>query len=244
MPTSLNCPNCGAPATGEATQCGYCGSRLAMVACPACMGSMLVGSQFCPHCGAKAVDPSVAASGAVLKCPGCSGDMPAVQVGTTTMHQCSKCGSSWLSPDAFGALCADKDARGLVAAATGCLPGAAIIAQPAPVRYVHCPECSKVMNRVNFAHSSGIVIDVCKKHGVWFEKDELRGVLDFVAKGGMQQLRQTDDAQRALQQRALGLVDPSLLAPGASGVVSFTMQVHSSDAQTATLRSLLDAIFH
>ena len=208
------------------------------------MGSMLVGSQFCPHCGAKAVDPSVAASGAVLKCPGCSGDMPAVQVGATTMHQCSKCGSSWLSPDAFGALCADKDARGLVAAATGCLPGAATIAQPAPVRYVHCPECSKVMNRVNFAHSSGIVIDVCKKHGVWFEKDELRGVLDFVAKGGMQQLRQTDDAQRALQQRALGLVDPSLLAPGASGVVSFTMQVHSSDAQTATLRSLLDAIFH
>lgn len=169
--------------------------------------------------------------------------MPAVQVGATTMHQCSKCGSSWLSPDAFSALCADKDARGLVAAATGCLPGSATIAHPATVRYVHCPECAKVMNRVNFAHASGIVIDVCKKHGVWFEKDELRGVLDFVAHGGMQQMQQRDDAQRALQQRALGIVDPSLLARAASSGVSFTMQVHSTDAQTVTLRSLLDAIF-
>jgi len=115
------------------------------------------------------------------------------------------------------------------------------------VRYVHCPECQKVMNRVHFAHSSGIVIDVCKKHGVWFEKDELRGVLDFVAKGGMQRMRQTDEAQRALQQRALGLVDPSLLQPGASGAMSFgsiTLHVQSSDPQNATLRSLLDAIFH
>ena len=218
-----------------------------MVACPACMGSMLVGSQFCPHCGARAVDPTAVAGGPSLKCPGCSGDMPAVRVGTTSMHQCSKCGSSWLSPDAFGALCADKDARGLVAAATGSLPDSAPVAHATAVHYVHCPECSKVMNRVNFAHSSGIVIDVCKKHGVWFEKDELRGVLDFVAKGGMQRMRQTDEAQRALQQRALGLVDPSLLHTGASSAMSFgsiTVHVQSSDAQNATLRSLLDAIFH
>ncbi len=173
--------------------------------------------------------------------------MPAVQVGSTTMHQCSKCGSSWLAPDAFSALCTEKDARGLVARATGCLPASAPVAHPAAVRYVHCPECSKVMNRINFAHSSGIVIDVCKNHGVWFEKDELRGVLDFVARGGMQQMQQSDDAQRAMQQRALGLIGPSLLMPGASGAVSFgsiTMHVQSSDAQNATLRSLLDAIFH
>lgn len=170
--------------------------------------------------------------------------MPAVQVGATTMHQCAKCGSSWLAPDAFSALCTDKDARGLVAAATGCLPGSATIAHASPVRYVHCPECAKVMNRVNFAHASGIVIDVCKNHGVWFEKDELRGVLDFVAKGGMQQMQQRDDAQRAVEQRALGLVDPSLLTPGASGVVSFTMHVQSPDAQRVSLRSLFDAIFH
>jgi len=206
---------------------------------------MLVGSQFCPHCGAKAVDPS-AADGKTLTCPGCSGDMAPVQLGGTSMHQCAKCGSSWLSPDALSALCANKDASGLVAAATGCLPGSAIVAHPAPVRYVHCPECSKVMNRVNFAHASGIVIDVCKHHGVWFEKDELRGVLDFVARGGMQQMKQRDDAERALEQRALGLVDPSRIAAGSAsglGGVSFTMHVQSG-GQPATLRALLDAIFH
>lgn len=101
------------------------------------------------------------------------------------------------------------------------------------------------MNRVNFAHASGIIIDVCKKHGVWFEKDELHGVLDFVARGGMQQLRQHDDAQRALEQRALGFSDPGLLA-GTHGTTfsSFTIHVDSSNAPAVSLRTLLDAIFH
>jgi hypothetical protein len=28
------------------------------------------------------------------------------------------------------------------------------------------------MNRVNFAEYSGVVVDVCREHGTWFDADE------------------------------------------------------------------------
>jgi hypothetical protein len=52
------------------------------------------------------------------------------------------------------------------------------------------------MNRINFAHTSGVIVDVCTKHGTWFDADELRRVLEFITAGGLEaararELRQT-----------------------------------------------------
>src|SRR3954469_25362912 len=186
MSDSLNCPNCGAPSTIDATACGYCGSRLATVACPACLGSMFVGSQFCPHCGAKAVE-AAASGGTALHCPGCAGDMPSVRLGTTTMNSCDKCGSVWLTPDEFARLCSDREATGALAVTVGGTADSPPTSVQNKVRYVRCCVCAKTMNRVNFGRVSGVIVDVCKGHGVWFESDELRQVLAFIGKGGLQQ---------------------------------------------------------
>ena len=40
------------------------------------------------------------------------------------------------------------------------------------------------MNRVNFAHCSGVVIDICKGHGTWFDRDELSKIVDFIPPAG------------------------------------------------------------
>ncbi len=187
MPESLNCPSCGAPCSPDTTRCVYCGSRLATVACTACLGSMFAGAQFCPHCGAKAGAVTVE-SGAALRCPGCGGDMPSVRVGQTSLHSCTQCGSAWVAPDAFAQLCADREATGALTSIVGASGGAPAPSSPAPrVRYVRCCVCNKTMNRVNFGRTSGIVVDVCKGHGVWFEGDQLRETLAFVARGGLQQ---------------------------------------------------------
>jgi Zn-finger nucleic acid-binding protein len=58
------------------------------------------------------------------------------------------------------------------------------------------------MNRVNYAKRSGVVLDVCKAHGIWFDQDELRRVLAFIASGGLDRARARDiedlkEAQRA-----------------------------------------------
>ncbi|HEX6966119.1 MAG TPA: zinc ribbon domain-containing protein [Gemmatimonadaceae bacterium] len=246
MPSSLNCPSCGAPTGSDATTCAYCGSRLATIACPSCLGSMFVGSQFCPHCGAKAV----AAEGtgdAPLRCPGCAGEMPGVRIGTTTMHQCAQCGSAWLAPDVFAALCADKESRGQLAAAVGGAAGPATIAHPQRVRYVHCAVCNAIMNRVNFGHISGIIVDVCKAHGVWFERDELRGVLSFIERGGLEQARAHEEALRATQQASPTVATPSLGALGATpdAPSGFTLDFDTRHhgLADAALHALLDALF-
>jgi DNA phosphorothioation-dependent restriction protein DptG len=41
------------------------------------------------------------------------------------------------------------------------------------------------MSRRNFARRSGILIDVCEAHGVWFDKGERDRLIEFVELGGV-----------------------------------------------------------
>jgi Zn-finger nucleic acid-binding protein len=56
-----------------------------------------------------------------------------------------------------------------------------------PVRYVKCPLCRGIMNRVNFGKRSGVIVDVCKGHGTWFDAGELTRAIEFVAAGGLEE---------------------------------------------------------
>jgi hypothetical protein len=40
------------------------------------------------------------------------------------------------------------------------------------------------MNRLNYGRRSGVILDVCKSHGAWFDGDELHRVLVWVRDGG------------------------------------------------------------
>ena len=53
-------------------------------------------------------------------------------------------------------------------------------------RYVPCPRCAEVMNRNVFGGHSGVVVDACSAHGVWFDRGELERALNFVAGGGLE----------------------------------------------------------
>lgn len=60
-----------------------------------------------------------------------------------------------------------------------------------PVRqrvvYLRCPECDTLMTRRNFGLRSGIIVDICPGHGVWFDHGELEAVMRFVRAGGLQE---------------------------------------------------------
>lgn len=206
---------------------------------------MFVGSQFCPHCGAKAVEAENT-GGTVLKCPGCSAEMPSVRVGAVEMHQCSKCGSVWLEPQVFSSLCADREARGAaltaIDAALNTGPSTGSPTVDGAVRYVRCPSCSKTLNRVNFGRTSGVIVDVCKSHGVWFERDELRRVLAFVERGGLEPLRAGAATPEAVRLNALG-IHPAALGPqGMSEVLiaTFNGQIERNEDP---LHKLLHSLF-
>lgn len=61
------------------------------------------------------------------------------------------------------------------------------------------------MHRKNFGGASGVIVDVCTLHGIWFDAGELPNVLSFVERGGLERARKLDEerARRArVEQRA------------------------------------------
>jgi Zn-finger nucleic acid-binding protein len=48
------------------------------------------------------------------------------------------------------------------------------------------------MNRSNFARISGVIIDLCKHHGVWFDANELPKIISFIEEGGLTRSREKE----------------------------------------------------
>ncbi len=47
--------------------------------------------------------------------------------------------------------------------------------------YRPCVVCGEPMNRVNYGHNSGVIVDSCKEHGIWFDADQLARILTWLA---------------------------------------------------------------
>ena len=56
--------------------------------------------------------------------------------------------------------------------------------QKMKIKYVKCPVCSNIMNRINFGIRSGVIIDRCKGHGVWLDGGQLKQLLEWRKAGG------------------------------------------------------------
>lgn len=153
--------------------------------------------------------------------------MQYVRVGATPMHECSACAGTWLSTTVFADLCMNREERGVAMTLVGARSTG--MASPADrsgavTRYLPCPACSKLMNRSNFAHRSGVLVDVCKGHGTWFERGELTRVLTFIEEGGLERARIEEQRQHDEQQRELAreMREAASLSASANGGVSFT----------------------
>jgi Zn-finger nucleic acid-binding protein len=162
---------------------------------------MFVGSRFCTRCGAEATREKVE-DAAPLNCPRCSESLQALRLGATTVHECAACGGLWVDPQSLQTLCdAREEHAGVVSALEARSPAKAVT--PDTVRYIPCPQCKKLMNRVNFAHTSGVIMDVCKADGVWLDRGELQRVVGFVEQGGLSAQREHEREQLADERRRL-----------------------------------------
>lgn len=183
----LRCGSCGAPIPADAVQCPYCQCQVATVACPRCLGLVPLEAKHCFRCGATVEVQEHGPAG--LACPDCRQALVKASVGGIDLNQCHRCGGLWLTTALFERVAADREGRGTV---LGALPGdrakGSVAAEA--VRYRPCPECGRMMNRTNYGRISGVVLDTCKEHGLWFDKDELRRVLEFIEKGGLDKARE------------------------------------------------------
>jgi Zn-finger nucleic acid-binding protein len=106
------------------------------------------------------------------------------------------------------------------------------------------------MNRSNFARSSGVILDVCKAHGVWLDRGELQRVIHFVESGGLTVAREREREELIEEQRRLAAMQGRGDRMGGAGMSAFpmtpgmTMRVNSSSAAPETMfdRLLRDAL--
>ena len=197
---TLNCPNCGAASSTDAPFCQFCGSRLATVACPSCFAMMFIGSKHCQRCGAAAAVPEVA-DVKDRRCPRCRIEMVLVTIGSTTVLECERCLGLWLDVSSFEKICADREQQSAVLGVAAHATSAAH--ETSKVKYVPCPQCLQLMNRMNFARCSGVIVDLCKKHGTWFDRDELSRIVEFISGGGLEASRQREKAEIKEERRRL-----------------------------------------
>jgi Zn-finger nucleic acid-binding protein len=153
--------------------------ELAAVRCPHCYALHFTGARFCARCGQHLeLEPLLDASDA--PCPRCAKPLRAAQDGG--VFECGACGGLFVDHAAFAALAADREAETKPFAAP---PRSSTLVGPdVEVHYVKCPVCAEVMNRLNFGRRSGVIVDVCKLHGTWFDAGELTRVLEWIAAGG------------------------------------------------------------
>ena len=208
---ALTCPQCGAAASPDAIECSFCHARLATTACPSCFGLVFVGSKHCQHCGAAIT--AVQAQTSALHCPRGCGTLRQLTLGGVGLSECEHCSGVWLAQPAFQKLCAEEERRAVFLGAESQRRRTPATGVPT-VRYVPCPICAKLMNRINFGKRSGIVVDSCAKHGTWFDADELRRVVEFVRDGGLDRARAIEKEQLEDERRRMA-ISHDLVAHGA-----------------------------
>lgn len=186
----MNCPNCGAGVADESTKCEFCRTRLKTMACPDCLGLMFIGTRHCGHCGKSMVEAVPGEQTPDHGCPRCGTDIESIAIGDVRLSECHKCCGFWMSVNAFEELCSNREKQSAVLGykrrrevTDGGLE---------KVRYVPCPVCSRLMNRSNFAKASGVIIDTCKTHGIWFDAEELPRTVQFICDGGLAIARQRE----------------------------------------------------
>ena len=208
---SLACPGCGAPASPEDKACGYCATPLATARCPRCFALLFRGVKHCAACGASADAPAHVATEegqSERQCPRCSATGPAPLdaqlVAETLLDQCPDCGGLWVDETAFERLTRKAETT-TTAGALGTLPRPhrKTDSRVSKVTYLRCPDCESLMNRRNYGKRSGVIVDVCSAHGIWFDDEELTRVLEFVRSGGLQETRRQEAADLREERRRL-----------------------------------------
>jgi Zn-finger nucleic acid-binding protein len=165
-----------------------------IVACTACKTRFEAAGYrdvHCPSCG------SIAQQATVRPCPRCDLPLSSRTVSDLVVDECTGCQGLFLDELAIRRVLDDEDHT---------RAEALMDTVPRPARpftggrmYIKCPTCSTVMNRKLFATGSGVIVDVCKAHGTFFDAGELTAIIDFVRRGGLE-IAAKKDAQRKAER--------------------------------------------
>lgn len=150
-----------------------------------------------------------------FSCARCNNALVGRRIGDVVVHECAECEGVFLDENAIGLVVADaSNAR--AAALLEALPQRPHSALPSDRKmYVKCPTCGTMMNRKLFAAGSGVVVDVCRSHGTFFDAGELPAIIEFVKAGGLDKLARKTTQRVPLRMQEAGLAKQLALAQAA-----------------------------
>lgn len=211
----VRCSACGGPRQEGAAACGFCRASFTLIErdlntiCPRCLARVSDRGRYCHHCATAILPEGDAGQATEHRCPAC-GDgsrLRSRQLGETTlsMLECDRCAGLWLGNEVFRHLEGQAVDKRLPLSLGKPGAGSADAPGPAPQTgrfYRPCVVCGKLMVRQNYGKKSGVVIDHCKEHGVWFDDRELAQLLAWVREGGLELARLREDEERRYQDAA------------------------------------------
>lgn len=160
---------------------------MSTVSCPACLTLNPAHYKHCSQCGGDLQAPARVMEDErekPLECPRCEEKpLEARLLADTLVDQCTDCGGVFLDHEVLGALLNDRTRQSPLRERMLKLPSAGPLPDQRKVVYLRCPECATIMTRRNPAHRSGIIVDVCTAHGVWFDDRELAILMQLAGAG-------------------------------------------------------------
>jgi Zn-finger nucleic acid-binding protein len=160
--------------------------------------------------------------------------MHSVTLGATTIRECERCLGLWVDVPSFEKICADREQQAAALGAASPAP-TKLVQDADKVRYVPCPECKQLMNRINFARCSGVVVDICKGHGTWFDREELSRIVEFIRGGGLDAARAKEKAALEEERRSLETLTRTGGRPSILGFAEWDDERREGIASAASL---------
>ena len=170
-------------------------------------------AQHCSGCGAE-LGLIVESALQAKQCCDCRSPLQLIAEPAGSLLNCRKCGGQFVEHALLRHLLERQEQLGLAFPdAPYQRPQKAALER---VQYRPCSVCDQRMNRKNFGGASGVIVDVCARHGTWFDAGELPQVLAFVRSGGLVRERAREQErlrqERAHEREMAGSAGPSPLA--------------------------------
>lgn len=228
----VRCSSCGATRQDDTHSCSHCGSDFTLherdlhTICPSCAARVSDRATYCHHCATR-IDPQGRAGNPTSSsCPVCGDGHNLASrdfgVAGLSILECPTCAGLWLGHDAFRHLV--EHAAASPATSKVHAMAAARAAKTKPIANRHrpqegqfyrpCPECAGLMQRKNYDERSGVIIDICGSHGVWFDADELAAILRWIRQGRSRlAAERADETRKSRERRASPTTVPGTFTP-------------------------------
>ncbi len=131
--------------------------------------------------------------------------------------ECGTCAGLWVGNEVFERLASHAKEVRVAVEALGSEQAATLVPF-APIEtgrrlYRPCTICGSLMHRRNYGRKSGVIVDTCRNHGVWFDEGELARILRWLHGGGAQRSKAEAALEQSQTDRHTALYGPKAEPP-------------------------------